>query len=291
MGMADTANVVEVGDHNFETEVLQQSLQRPVLVDFWASWCAPCKALTPVLEKLAADYGGAFVLAKINSDEQQQLAMQCGIRSLPTVMLIKDGQIADGFVGAQPESAIRALLEKHAIQPLASLEQPEVSVSERLGGDRLQAIAALKAMLAEQPGDEAAILELSGLLIAEGSFSEAGQWMATLGGEKAGSTQAQGLQAALRLAAQLEGVPADEVLRARVETNARDSEAHYGLALREVLRGEAEAGLERLLGIVTRDRKYGDDAARKAMVEVFAMLGGSGPLVKQYRSRLYSAMN
>jgi putative thioredoxin len=289
--MADQQFVVEVGEHNFEAEVLQRSLQQPVLVDFWAAWCAPCKALMPLLAKLADEYAGGFMLAKVNTDEHQQLAMQCGIRSLPTVMLVKDGQIIDGFVGAQPESAIRALLDKHGVQAAGSEAPPApLSVSEQLGGDRQQAIAVLRAQLQQMPDDEMALLELSELLIAEGDYQAAGECAARVP-EGKGGDQLERVQAALRLAAQLDGAPGVEELRQRLGDNARDSEAQYLLALRQALAGDAETALESLVGIVTRDRKYGDDAARKAMIEIFSMLGGTGPVVKQYRSRLYSAMN
>jgi putative thioredoxin len=288
--MADADFIVEVGDQNFETEVLQRSLQQPVLVDFWAAWCAPCKALMPLLAKLADEYAGAFMLAKVDTDAHQQLAMQCGIRSLPTVMLVRDGQIVDGFVGAQPESAIRALLDKHGISPLAVEDEPAMTLADQLGGDRQQAISVLQAQLAQQPDDDVAILELTALLIEEGDYAAASVWIEKVP-EGSGGDQRERLQAALRLARHLEGAPEAPTLSERVQANARDSEAQFLLAIRQALSGDHETALEGLVGVVVRDRKYGDDAARKAMIDIFTMLGGSGPLVKQYRSRLYSAMN
>jgi putative thioredoxin len=119
--------IVDVGEGNAQTLLIEESLKRPVVVDFWADWCGPCKQLMPILEKLAAEYQGAFLLAKVNADEQQMLAQQLGVRSLPTVMIIKDGQPVDGFSGAQPESAVRDMLDKHVPSPqidaLAEAEQ------------------------------------------------------------------------------------------------------------------------------------------------------------------------
>ncbi|MFO1436240.1 MAG: thioredoxin [Gammaproteobacteria bacterium] len=289
--MAEGEFVIDVGTQNFEAEVLQRSLQMPVLVDFWAAWCAPCKALTPILTKVASDYGGAFMLAKVDTDAHQQLAMQCGIRSLPTVMLVREGQIVDGFVGAQPESAVRALLEKHGITPLALDESEPPSVSEQLGGDRLQAIEALRAMMGEGASDESIALELGELLVLEGRYAEAHDVLQKVPESKNSNDRAQRLQAALRLAELLKGAPDPAVLRAQLQENPTNSEALYQFGIQSALSGDHEAGLESLLAVVRRDRKYGDDAARKAMIDVFTMLGGSGPLVKQYRSLLYSAIN
>ena len=117
--MNATAHIVEIDESNAQQLLIEESMTRPVIVDFWADWCGPCKQLMPILEKLAEEYQGAFLLAKVNADEQQMLAQQLGVRSLPTVMVIKDGQPIDGFSGAQPESAVREMLDKHLPPPQA----------------------------------------------------------------------------------------------------------------------------------------------------------------------------
>ncbi|MCA9800319.1 MAG: thioredoxin, partial [Cyanobacteria bacterium HKST-UBA04] len=140
--MADSSYIVNVTTDAFETQVIRASFNHPVLVDFWAPWCGPCKSLTPILEKLADEYAGAFMLAKVNTDEEQMLAAQVGVRSLPTVVLIKDGQLLDQFMGALPEGQVRQFLERHIEKPVASpLEQAE-SLLER--GEFEQAITFLR---------------------------------------------------------------------------------------------------------------------------------------------------
>jgi putative thioredoxin len=289
--MAESDHIIEVTDRTFEQEVLLRSMQTPVLVDFWAAWCAPCKALMPVLAKLAGEYGGAFLLAKVNTDDNQQIAMQCGIRSLPTVVLIKDGQIVDGFVGVQPENAIRALLEKHQIAALAAEPETPAPMPAVPAEDRARAIAELRAMLAGKPGDAAILLQLTELLVAEGEYEAAETALKELSEDKLREADAARLLAAIRLGNLVMGAPDTSALMTRLERDPKDSEAEYLLGIRSALDGAHEIALEYLLSVVRRDRKFGDDAARKAMVEVFALLGGAGPLVKQFRSRLYSALN
>ena len=285
--MAESMYTIEVDNNNFDKEVLHRSTQVPVLVDFWADWCAPCKSLMPVLAKLVEEYAGGFILAKINTDENQQLALQCGIRSLPTVVLFKNGQIVDGFIGAQPETAIRVVLERHKITPAA--EQTPAPIV--LAGDRKQAIAELRAGLNAKPDNYQLHPQLAQLLIAEGEYAEAEEVLKQLPEDKQQSKDAAPLYVQIRFAHALNGSPDEASLSARLSEQSTDSEAQYLLGLRKAMKGEHAAALDMLLSLVCRDRQYGDEAARKAMVDIFTLLGGSGPLVKQYRSALYSALN
>ena len=286
--MAEEKHIITVDETNFEQAVLVASQTTAVLVDFWADWCAPCRSLTPVLTKLAEDYGGSFILAKVNSDENQRLAAQVGIRSLPTVLLFVNGQIVDGFVGVQPESAVRALLDQY-VKP-AEVNEAEPPPRALPAGDRAAAIAELRVQLERTPEDEPALVMLARLLIEEGEPDEAEQLLQRLPADKQMGAEATELGAMIRLSRIGGAAPDEALLRERLATDPRDSEAAHLLGVSLALAGRHEEALETLLALVRRDRAYGDDAARKAMVDIFTLLGG-GPVVKDFRSRLYSALN
>ena len=288
--MADSVFVIDVTDRTFDQEVLQRSRQTPVLVDFWATWCAPCRTLTPVLEKLAAEYNGAFVLAKINADESQQLAMQCGVRNLPTVLLIDQGQIADGFVGAQPEATIRALLKRRGMEPAAASEPAPAVVAAVPAADRPRAIAALRTAIAEDAGDLKHHADLVRLLVEDGQFDAAATALDEVPADKRDDKELAPLKVAVRFGQALAGAQDAAALDRRLAADPGDSEARYLSAVRLAVAGRHEEALARLLELVRKDRKYGDDAGRKAMVDIFVLMGG-GQVVKQYRTLLASALN
>jgi len=167
--------MIDVTVENFEAEVLQASTQIPVLVDFWAPWCGPCKSLGPVLEKLEADYGGRFKLVKINSDDEQQISQAFGIRSIPTCVLIKDGKPADGFMGALPEGKVREFLDKHLPSADELIAEEDLSEAEQLlaQGDTSSALAKLQEALAVNPANDEARFDYVKLLIAMGELETA----------------------------------------------------------------------------------------------------------------------
>jgi len=286
--MSDNPYIIDVTPDNFAS-VVERSMQVPVLVDFWAAWCQPCKALLPIVEKLAAEYQGRFLLAKVNIDEQQALANQFAVRSVPTVKLIRDGRIVDEFSGALPESQVRAFLDKHMEQPadrfLAAAEQAWEN------GDAAQAAAILRQVMQEVPEDRRAQLMLAELLAASGDTDEAAQLLATLPADLALSPQAEALRARLAFATAAAGAPDIATLQQRLAADPRDSAARHQLAARLVLAGDFEAALEHLLELVRRDRGYGDDAGRKGMLQVFDLLGGQGELVNRYRRAMFTAMH
>jgi putative thioredoxin len=286
--MSDNAYIIDVTTDNFAS-VVERSMQLPVLVDFWATWCEPCKALLPVVEKLATEYQGKFLLAKVNIDEQQALANQFGVRSVPTVKLIRDGRIIDEFSGALPESRVRAFLDKHMEQPadrfLAAAEQAWEN------GDIVQAETLLYQAMSEVPEEHRAQLMLAELRAVTGKTDEAAQLLATLPADLALSPQAEALRARLAFASAATGAPEIEALQQALAANAKDSHARHQLAARLVLMGDFEAALEQLLELVRRDRAYGDDAGRKGMLQVFELLGGEGELVSRYRRLMFTAMH
>lgn len=286
--MSDNAYIIDVTTDNFAS-VVEQSMQVPVLVDFWAAWCQPCKALLPIVEKLAAEYQGRFLLAKVNIDQQQTLANQFAVRSVPTVKLIRDGRIVDEFSGALPESQVRAFIDKHMEQPadryLAAAEQAWEN------GDAAQAEAILRQVMSEVPNDHRAQLMLAELRAATGNTDEATQLLAALPTDLALSPQAEALRARLTFATAAAGAPEIETLQQTLAANPKDSQARHRLAARLVLAGDFEGALEQLLELVRRDRAYGDDAGRKGMLQIFDLLGGQGELVNRYRRLMFTAMH
>jgi putative thioredoxin len=287
--MATSPYIADVTHQTFESEVLARSREVPVLVDFWAAWCGPCQMLMPVLTRLADEYRGKFFLAKVNSDNEQELAAQYGVRSLPTVKLFRHGQVVDEFMGAQPEKAIRALLDRHI--PRESDARVQQAMVAAHSGQLDQALATLQQAVADDPANDRARLELARLLIHLGRADEAEMVIKALSAETKDGADAVTLKAQLEFARLVQAARPPEVLLEAVNANPHDSAARYELAAHLVLRRQYEPALDQLLEIVRSDRKFRDDAARKAMVSVFNLLGGSGDIVNQYRRKLSMALN
>ncbi len=286
--MADSPYVVVANAENFYTLVLEGSHERPVLVDFWADWCAPCRMLMPVLAKLADEYHGKFIVAKVNTEEERELAASFGIRSLPTVQLFKGGQPVDQFMGALPESQVREFLERHLPRESDDL----VTQAQRLleAGDLKGAEARLERARAEDPDNPRIHLADVRLKAASGDARGAEEMLEHLPLELVSDPEVAALKGQLRFANVIADAPPEAQLTARLESNPNDSEARYQLAARLVARGDIEGGLKNLLQLMKKDRSYGDDAARKGMVMVFDMLGGTGDLVARYRSQMLNAL-
>lgn len=273
----------------FDALVLQKSHQVPVLVDFWAGWCSPCQMLMPRLAKLAEEYQGKFFLAKVDTDAEQKLAGRYGIRSLPTVKLFKEGQVVGEFMGAQPDKTIRDLLDRHIAR------ESDATLAEALrteaAGDRTGALVKLRSASAADPANDRVKAHLGRLLLESGQTDEAEAVLGKVSADGQADPEIAALLARLEFVRIAVGAPAAEALAQTVAANPGNSEARYQLAARQVLAGEFELAMEQLLEIVGRDRKFGDDAARKALLTVFTLLGGKGDLVKRYRSRLSMALN
>jgi len=287
--MADSAFIVTLTAQNFRQVVIEGSYQRPVLVDFWADWCAPCRALMPVLAKLAESYQGKFLLGKLDTEAERELAAQFGIRSLPTVQLFKDGRPVDQFMGALPEAQVRAFLDRHIPREADLLL---ARAEERLAAGDLAAAAALvaQARSAEPDHPRLPIAEI-GLKAAEGDTQGAEAMIDALPIDLQHDQAVVALRGQLRFANALAGAPAEPQLRARLAADPGDSEARYQLAAHRVARGDYEGALELLFDLMRRDRGFGDDAGRKGMLTIFELLGGTGDLVSRWRSRMFTAMH
>lgn len=288
--MATGPQVVEVNLGNFAEAVEKESFQRPVLVDFWAPWCGPCRALGPVLERLAEEMQGAFLLAKINSDENPELSRQYSVRGIPAVKAFRDGRVVDEFTGALPESALRQFLDK--ILPKAGDEQRRAGMEALARGDTAAAEQAFRAALAQDARNDEARLELARLLMGRGDHSAAEAEIAALSPAFQASEGVEALRALVEFSTALRDAPPSEEIARRMRESSGDeqAEAMYQHALRELLQGREQAALEQLIEMVQQHRKYGDDLARKTLLKIFLLLGKEHPLVNEYRSKLARAL-
>ena len=286
--MNATPHIFDATQATFAEAVLMRSADVPVLVDFWAEWCGPCRMLTPILTKLVEEHGGRVLLAKVNTDQNQNLAMQFGIRSLPTVKLIKGGAIVDEFIGVLPEHAVRAFLEPHLPQ---AADETSTRVETLLaGGDTAAALDMLANAEREDPDNDSVKLQRAALQARTGAYTDARETLARLSAKGREDPQCSRIEAQLEFAAVAEQAPPPEQLQRRVEADPQDCEARYQLSAHLVLEERFDDAMAHLLEIVRRDRGFGDDAGRKALVKVFAILGG-GDLVSKYRGLLARSLN
>jgi putative thioredoxin len=275
-------------DADFDSAVIASSRQTPVIVDFWAPWCGPCRTLTPILEKLAEEYQGKFVLAKINADENPALSQRFSVRSIPSVMAFADGEVIDQFLGAQPESAVRAFLDR--VLPTAGEVLRSEAAELRAGGELDAALNLLNEAAQLEPNNEDVLAELVETLLDLGRVEQARQTSGRLGHIRAPRRRAAQALARLGLVDD-GGQPADAaVLEARIHAQPDDLESRLTLAKLYAREHEYERALEQLLATLRRDRTFGDDIARKTMLALFELLGSDDPLVRKYRKELAAAL-
>lgn len=293
--MADSPYIFDVTEATFGSDVIERSKTVPVLVDFWADWCQPCKNLMPILSKLAEEYAGGFVLAKVNADEQQMLAAQTGVRSLPTVILIKDGQVADHFMGALPENEVREFLDRHVEAAEAEPEAPlEANVETALAlfehGDVEGASEMLRAAQAEDPSNPSILLALGKVSMAQGDTETVESILKILPEESQNDPEATRLKGGLKFAQANNPEMDYHALLAKADANEADSEEQYQLAVKLVLRGDFEGAAQRLLTLMMKDRQYGDDGARQSLLALFDVMGDD-PVVGKLRRRMFTLLH
>ncbi|MCF8149161.1 MAG: tetratricopeptide repeat protein [Burkholderiaceae bacterium] len=286
-----TAYSIDVGVSDFQEKVLDASRLAPVLVDFWAEWCAPCRMLKPILEKLAAEYGGRFILAKLDSDRHQEIAARYGVRGIPNVKAFVNGEIVDEITGAVPEEAIRSFIERLMPSPAEPLRV--AAQAARAQGDTDVARSLLADALELDPANETVQLDLAEIHIDMQDIDAAKSLLVAIEHTARDTERVRTLLARLNLVAA--GGNADPApLKARIEANADDLDARLQLANTLALSHEYRAALEHLLEIVRRDRGWQDEAARKTMLDLFTLLGGDpqqADLVREFRIQLARTLN
>lgn len=273
----------DVGEADFSREVLDLSRRVPVLVDFWAPWCGPCRSLKPLLEKLAVEYGGRFVLAKVNSDEAQALAARFAVRSIPAVKLFVDGEVVDEFMGAQPEGEVRAFLDRHLPDEAERLRQEAAAIAPPL-----ERAEVLREAVRLSGGRPAIVMDLAAAQIDAGLLDEAAAGLDTVD-PRARDERWHTLASRLALVREAPGVD-ETALEARIAADPRDFEARFALAASRAGRGEWSSAFGQLLEIVLRDRAAARGQARDKLVEWFALCPDARP-VAEARRQLSSYLN
>ncbi|MEN8196220.1 MAG: thioredoxin [Pseudomonadota bacterium] len=289
--------IIDATDATFVDEVIEASKTIPVIVDFWAPWCGPCKQLTPALEKAVKAMAGRVKLVKVNTDENQGVAQQLRVQSIPTVYGFVDGKGVDGFTGAQPESQVKAFIERlieagggeAGPSPVdQALEQAAAALE---GGDTATAGAIYGQILQHDPEEVRAMAGLANSLLKEGRIDEARAALESVPANKANDAEVAAVRSAIDLAASTAELGGDAVeLRAKVEANPADHRARLDLALALYAGDDAAGAIGELLEIIRRDREWSDEAARKQLIKIFEALGPADPLVMESRRKLSSIL-
>lgn len=287
--MMDTSpeTIVNIDENNAARYLIDESMQRPVVIDFWADWCGPCKTLMPILEKLANEYAGAFLLAKVNADEQQMIAQQFGVRSLPTVMVMKDGQPVDGFAGAQPEKAVREMLEKYLPSPYDAILAEASQLLE--AGDSAGAVGLLRPVYEDSGRRHDIAMHYAHALIEARRLDEAQAVLDAVRMVDQDPLYDQML-AQLDLAREAARSPELLALEEQLAADPGNLDLLEQIAVHYSAAGQYREALESLLFILRKDLNHKDGATKKALLDTIASLGKGDPLAAEYQRKLFSLL-
>jgi putative thioredoxin len=280
-------NVVDIDQNNAQQYLIDESFNRPVVVDFWADWCAPCKQLMPLLEQLADEYAGAFLLAKINADEQQGISQQLGVRSLPTVMVFKDGQPVDGFAGAQPETAVREMLQKHLPSPWDAKIADATELLDQ--GDTSGALALLRSAWEESNKFLEITLVYAGALVEANRLDEAEEVLNEVRWVDRDALHEQ-LMAQIELKREAGKSPEVEALESELASDESNHSVRVKLAVQLTTGAHYRDALEHLLVVLRADRDWNNGEAKRLYLDTIASIGKGDPLAAEYQRKLFSIL-
>lgn len=284
---AVTSFVIDVSEQTFATEVIERSKTTPVVVDFWAEWCGPCRVLGPILERLATEFNGAFILAKVDVDQNQRLSMQYHVQGIPAVKAFYDGNVVGEFTGALPEPQVRKFVQSLVPSPADLLARQ--AYDWEMSGQLPMAVANYRQALAEDPDHPHALIGLGRTLLAQGEVDEAIEILDKVPAGLSERAVADALIASARFQQEAEGQTEAE-LRVKVEADANDVASRYALGSLLASQERYLEALDEFLEVVRRDREYKDDGARKAMLALFTTIGESDPLTREYRQKLANVL-
>jgi putative thioredoxin len=287
--MNQMQNIVNVTLETFQAQVVEQSQRVPVLVDYWADWCGPCQMQMPVLQKLVEELDGKFVLAKVNTDEQRELAREHGIRSLPTMRLFRHGEIAEEILGAQTESTLRILLDRYIERESDKIRTSAIEIFQE--GRQDEALEMLRGAHQAEPENHQLTLDYAGLCLQADRLDETERLLMELPRDVREATEAVQLRALLDFSNAALDAPPLEKLERSVAANPDDMTLRYQLGAVYVLNDRMEAAMDVFMFILEHDRKFREDIGRRSLLAVFELIGSEGDLVQRYRRRMFAALH